>query len=293
MKLHRVRLAAAACGAAVLTAVGLTPTAAYAATVTVSGGPDVDFVGNSVSFTDTAAGQTLTCTTFDLSGGPITTGTITTPAIIGTAGTLTSSGCTNPIMGTETVTPIGTWSYQVDSATTGELTNVTAFIAMAGCSYTVGGTVTGTWNNNAHTFSPTSSTLTIIDTPSGFICPLLGWEQGDHITVSGSWTNTPPAGSSQLNIGTPPPPGSTVVSGGPTLDAVGSSVAFTDPAAGQTLTCTTFDLSGGPITTGPISTPAVIADMSSVTSSGCTNPIVGATTVDPTSTWHYRVDSPT
>jgi hypothetical protein len=193
----------AASAAAALTAVGFTATAAHAATVTVSGGPDVDFVGSSVSFTDTNAGQTLTCSTFDLrNSAPITTGSITTPAVIANLNDLNSSGCTNPIVGATTVTPTGNWNYQVDSATTGELTNVTAFISAAGCSFNVGpGSVPGVWNNANHTFTPNGpTTLTIADTPSGLLCPLLGVAQGDHITVSGLWTNTPPAGSTQVSI---------------------------------------------------------------------------------------------
>lgn len=191
----------AASAVAALTAVGFTATAAQAATVTVSGGPNINLVGNNVSFTDPNAGQTLTCTTFNLAGGPITTGSITTPAVIADMSSLTSSGCTNPTAGSTTVTPIGTWHYQVDSATTGELTNVNATVSAAGCTFNAGGgAVSGTWNNSTHTFTPTGSTLFITNTPTGFICPLLGVAQGDPITVAGSWTNVPPAGSTQISI---------------------------------------------------------------------------------------------
>jgi hypothetical protein len=45
--------------------------------------------------------------------------------------------------------------------------------------------------------------MVITSVPSGFICPLLGVTQGDQITVGGSWTNVPPAGSTPLTFTNP------------------------------------------------------------------------------------------
>lgn len=169
------------------------PAQAAAADYTPVGGPGVTFTGSDVSFTAVEADQTLTCEQFDL------TGTITNPGVsraFGTeAGSLTdlvSSGCTNPTAGDTTVDPTGTWGVTITGAESGsaspaKLTNVTAFVEAAGCSFNVAGEVTGTYNDSTGDFVPSGSTLIIADDPSGFLCPILGLAQGQDITVAGSW----------------------------------------------------------------------------------------------------------
>ncbi|WGL53037.1 hypothetical protein P5P86_04240 [Nocardioides sp. BP30] len=192
-----ISLKLAATAAAAVTAVGFSATAAHAATTYTPTGSSVNFVGSSVSFTDPTAGQTLTCSTFNLSGSITSSGTSRAyGAAAGSLGTLTSSGCTNPIVGSTTVTPVGTWTVAITGDATGtvwpaELDSVTANVVAAGCSFTAGGgAVKGTFDTSTQKFTPTSSTLTITNTPSGFLCPVVGVAKGHPITVGGSWTNS-------------------------------------------------------------------------------------------------------
>lgn len=74
---------------------------------------------------------------------------------------------------------------------------------------------------------------------------------------------------------------------------VGSDVSFTAVDAAQTLTCEQFDL------TGTITDPGVnrafgaeAGKLDQLTSSGCTNPTAGDTTVDPTGVWTVAITGP-
>jgi len=69
-----------------------------------------------------------------------------------------------------------------------------------------------------------------------------------------------------------------------------SGVSFTDIEAGQTLTCSTFTLAGSVVSSGVNRAyGANGGNLSTITSSGCTNPLAGATTVTPTGTWGVTV----
>jgi len=212
MKLFSKRSASGmiAAAAVVMTTLAMAGPANAATTYTPSGGPSANFVGNNVSFTATAAGQTLTCSTFNLAGSIVNPGTSRAiGANGGTLTTLTSSGCTNPIAGSTTVTPSGTWGVtitgdEVGTVSPARLTSVAATVSAAGCTFNVGGVVNGTFNDATQRFTPNSgaSGLTITSTPVGFICPILGVAPGQTIEVGGTWTNTPPAGSAGLAIAT-------------------------------------------------------------------------------------------
>ncbi|WP_017933021.1 hypothetical protein [Nocardioides sp. Iso805N] len=207
----------AATAAAAVVAVGVSATAATAATTyTPSGGPNVNFVGSSVSFTDTNAGAVLTCSTFNLSGSLISAGTSRAyGANAGSLGSLSSSGCTNSFFGSTTVTPVGTWTVSIDGDPTGTtypatLRNVQANVSAVGCSFTAGGgtassagTVSGTFNTSTGKFTPTSSTLKINTGSVSGTCFLIGVAAGDSVSVGGSWTNTPPSGSTAVSITNP------------------------------------------------------------------------------------------
>ncbi|MGH3349582.1 MAG: hypothetical protein ACRDPS_02870 [Nocardioides sp.] len=172
------------------------PAQAAADTYTPNGGPDVAFIGNSVSFTAVEAGQTLTCEQFDLHG------TVTNPGVSrafgaegGVLDELISSGCTNPTAGDTTVDPTGVWGVTVTGAEVGSvspatLTDVTAFVEAAGCSFNVAGEVSGDFDDAIGLFTPTGSTLIIADDPVGFLCSTLGVAQGQSITVDGTWSST-------------------------------------------------------------------------------------------------------
>lgn len=81
--------------------------------------------------------------------------------------------------------------------------------------------------------------------------------------------------------------------GGPAVSFTGNSVSFTAIEAGQTLTCEQFDLHGTITNAGQSRLfGAEGGVLNQLVSSGCTNPIAGATTVDPTGTWGVTVDGP-
>ena len=199
-----------AAAALVLTTLAMGSPAHAATTYTPSGGPNVNFVGSSVSFKAIQANQTLTCSTFNLAGSIVNPGVSRAlTANGGNLGSLTSSGCTNPIAGATTVTPTGTWGVritgdEVSSVSPAQLTSVSATVTAAGCTFPVAGTVAGSFNDATQKFTPASgaSGLKISGTPSGFLCPILGVANGQDIEVGGSWTNTPPAGSTNLLIAT-------------------------------------------------------------------------------------------
>ncbi|WP_406034770.1 hypothetical protein OG801_07075 [Nocardioides sp. NBC_00163] len=72
---------------------------------------------------------------------------------------------------------------------------------------------------------------------------------------------------------------------------VGNNVSFTAVEADQTLTCEQFDLTGNIIDPGQTREFGEAAGtLPNLASGGCTNPIAGDTTVDPTGTWGVRVD---
>lgn len=215
-------VATAAAGAAVIS---MTTTAAQAATTyTPSGGPSANFVGTGVTFTAQPSGQTLTCSTFNLSGSITSPGTSRAySAQAGSLGTLTSSGCTNPIAGATTVTPVGTWKVAItgDQTSAGvwpaKLYDVKAYVSAANCNFYAGGAndttgtgtgtgvVTGSFNTTTQRFtpSPTSTGLVISTPPVGSICPILDIYEDDQVQVGGYWTNTPPSGSTALAIANP------------------------------------------------------------------------------------------
>ncbi|MBU2694660.1 hypothetical protein [Pimelobacter sp. 30-1] len=179
-------------------------------TPTASGGA-VTFTGSSVSFTDIEAGQTLTCSTFNLSGTVTNNGVARTfGSEGGQLGSLTSSGCTNPIAGATTVTPSGTWKVKVtgpevvvsspaSQKSPATLYDINADITAAGCTFDVGGSVAGSFNETDQKFTPNSgaSGLTITTTPmggpgytipNGGTCATLDVQLGDTISVGGYWT---------------------------------------------------------------------------------------------------------
>jgi hypothetical protein len=201
MRIHRLTAAAATTLAALT--IGLTATAADAATTyTPSGGPNVGFAGSNVTFTDPNAGLTFGCQIFDLNGS------ISGPGVSRAYGAaavdfdnLSASNCTF-----STLSPTGTWTFAITADASGTAWPADLAIGFAvtvnGCSFDVDdGVVSGTYD--AQTFTPTASSLTITDVPSGVLCPILGVAQGDAILVSGSWTSTPPPGGAALTITNP------------------------------------------------------------------------------------------
>jgi hypothetical protein len=214
---HRLaaRLVAVSSAAAAVVCIAATGASAVIPSYTptrTGGAGNVTFTGTAVSFKDIPANQTLTCTVFNLTGPIINNGVSRAPgANAGSLTTLTSSGCTNPIAGATTVTPIGTWGVAIDDQGTAanlwkaRLTNVTVNVVAAGCQFQASGTAKGIFNDNttgtgAQVFDPDAgpSGLKISTTPVGAICPLIGVELGDDIEVNGTWKASP-----NLDIATP------------------------------------------------------------------------------------------
>lgn len=202
-KLATGLVATSAVGAAVLAMSGPAHALATNYTPTSSNsGAAVTFTGTNVSFTDIPASQTLTCTTFNL------TGTVTNNGVsrlmgaeAGSLGSLTSSGCTNPIAGATTVTPTGTWKVkitgdEVSGVSPATLYDVNADVTAAGCTFDVAGSVDGTFNETNQRFTPTAYAtdpnieLEISSTPVGSTCLLLDVQLGDPIDVGGYWTTS-------------------------------------------------------------------------------------------------------
>lgn len=190
-----------ATGAASAALLAITATGAQAATTYTPTGSSANFVGSSVSFKDIEANQTLTCSTFNLSGSVSSSGTSRLyGADAGSLGTLTSSGCTNPIAGATTVTPVGTWTVAITGDKTGtvwpaRLKNVTANVSAVNCNFTTSGVVNGSFDTATQKFTPNAgaSGLTInggAGAPTGSMCVTLDLQPGDTVAVGGSWTNT-------------------------------------------------------------------------------------------------------
>ncbi len=213
MKTLAKRLASSmiAFAATLALAVAMSSPASAATTYTPGGGPNVNFVGSNLSFKVIQANQTITCRQFNIAGSVVNPGlTRRVGANAANLGSVTQSGCTNPIMGSMAITPTGTWGLTVVGDPSGttwpvRMTSVAATVVMAGCTFPVAGTVSGSFNDSTQKFTPVTgaSGLKISGTPSGFLCPILGWANGQDIQVGGTWTNTPPAGSGPLTIAVP------------------------------------------------------------------------------------------
>ncbi|GAA1743418.1 hypothetical protein [Aeromicrobium alkaliterrae] len=213
MKMLSKRLASGliSLSAALVTILAMSSPASALTTYTPGGGPGINFVSSNASFKVIQANQSISCSQFDLAGNLVNSGTSrAVGANAANIGSLTSSGCTNPIMGLMTITPSGTWGLTVTgdpAATTWpvRMTNVSWTVVMVGCTFQASGVVNGNLNVATQTFSPTAgaSGLKISSTPAGFLCPILGWANGQDIAVSGTWTNTPPAGSGPLTLVAP------------------------------------------------------------------------------------------
>ncbi|KAB2807172.1 hypothetical protein F9L07_27145 [Pimelobacter simplex] len=238
-KTNRLAAGLMATAAASVTVLSMTATGAQAATTfTPSGGPGANFVGSynnptdspdlgivsGIRFTDIPADQSLDCSAFSVGGSIVSPGTSRAyGANAGNLGSLTASGCTNPLAGATSVTPIGTWGVTVTGdAVSGQwparLTNVKAKLSAANCDFYVEGVVNGKFNTSTQVFTPvgnpvaanatsyTPTGLVIASTPApptGSMCTTLDLQVGDDIGITGTFKNTPPSGSTALAITNP------------------------------------------------------------------------------------------
>ncbi|XBB67504.1 hypothetical protein ABFU82_25905 [Nocardioides sp. WV_118_6] len=238
---NRLAAGLVATAAASVTVLSMTAAGASAGppwtTFTPGGGPDANFVGSyddprtpstaivpGIRFTDIDAGQSLDCSAFSVGGSLVSPGTSRAyGANAGNLGSLSATGCTNPLAGATTVDPIGTWGVTITGdATAGEfpakLTSVKAKLTAANCVFYVEGVVNGKFNPSNQVFTPagnpvaanaTSTTpvgLKVASTPApptGPMCTTLDILAGDDISITGKFTNVPPTGSTAITITNP------------------------------------------------------------------------------------------
>lgn len=204
--MHLIDVALTGIVAAAALVTGPTQTAA---SFTPNGGPEVNFVGSDVSFRNVQAQQTLTCEQVDFAGAVLDPGTGRPYGDnAGLLDDLTADGCTNPLGGPTSVTLTGTPTVSITGDPTGtkwpaQLADVSASISVAGCSFTVKGTVDGVFDTATQVVTPTSNTLTIVEEPIGYLCPIPGLAKDQTFEVEGYWTNVPPPGSGPLTIAYP------------------------------------------------------------------------------------------
>lgn len=230
---YAVLIATAMAGLLLLT---VATTGAYAATTyTSAGGPGLGLAaaydkpgvpvemvpGLKLTLIETA--QTITCTGFSMTGSVVSPG-VSRPygAAAATLGTLSAPGCTNPIMGPTTFASLATSALTVTGDATGgqwpaRVTNVKWKVTWVNCSFYVAGVIEGSLDVVTQVFSPvgnpstpggspTPTGLTISAVPApptGSMCVNLDLQAGDSIGITGTFENTPPAGSTALAVTNP------------------------------------------------------------------------------------------
>ncbi|MFJ9313613.1 hypothetical protein ACIRN4_05415 [Pimelobacter simplex] len=188
---------------------------AHAATTYTPGPGSVRLIGAGITFTNIPMDQKISCTQFDLAGPVIAPGSSRGyGADLASLTTLTSSGCSNPLLGVVTATPLGPWGLAISGDPVAgtwpaKFTHVTIAMTWGGCAFRVEGAVSGRFSTVTQRFTPDAgaSGLSISSTwpgaPTGALCVSLDILPGDEFAVGGYWTNVPPAGSGPLTISNP------------------------------------------------------------------------------------------
>lgn len=226
MKLMNKKMAGgiAAAAAGVATVLAMSGAAQATDPITITGGPDANFVGTNVEFTAFPSGQVLDCHSqpgaqFDLAGHVVNPGVPRAhSSVAGELDSLTATNCYNTTAGPTAVTPNGSWDIYITgdpasgtSVWPAELRGVSADVVAAGCAFVAEGpnntpgVVAGTFDTGSQVFTPTSSNLTVNDPtpdPSGGtgMCAILDIWDGDPVAIDGYWTNIPPSGSTAIGI---------------------------------------------------------------------------------------------
>lgn len=278
-----------------ITAAVLMATPASASTTfTPDGGPEVNFVGTDITFTNIQADQELNCEQVDFAGTVVDPGeTRVFGENAGALSSLTASGCTNDIGGLTDVDLVGSPTVSITAAPNGtawpaQLNDVSAIISAPGCNFTVDGSVDGVFDTATQVVTPTANTLTITEI-TGYLCQMLGLAKDQTFTVDGSWTNVTPAGSSPLFLTTGTSDTFTPY-GGSATDFIGADVDFTVIQADQSVTCAKFDLAGdlfNPGTSRPFGDS--MGELGDLTAHGCTNPIAGSVLIQQNGPWELTV----
>lgn len=187
--------------AAALTVV-LTATSAMAATLTVKVTNGGTYSASSSKTVLTNRGVSVTCTGSKASGSiPTKTyNNATTPVKVGTASSLSFSGCTGPLGAVKVAVHNLPYSVRVDSRTNstgktdGMITGVNTRVTMTGCAFTVTGSTPGYYNNGDHTLhlvktsslplTPLNSARLTISSVSGCAGLVVN---GDHPTYTSTY----------------------------------------------------------------------------------------------------------
>jgi hypothetical protein len=199
----RIRKRAGSAGfvvAASALAVVLGASTALAATLTVKVTNGGSYTASSSSTVLTDNGVSVTCTSSKASGSiPTKTYTnATTPVTVGTAKTLSFSGCTGPLGAVTVKVNKLPYKVQVDSKTDskgqtdGMVSGVNTTVSMTGCSFTVTGSAPGYYTNSSHTLTMTPTlptkalnkaqlTISNVSGCSGLV------NNGDHPTYKGTY----------------------------------------------------------------------------------------------------------
>jgi len=220
----------------VLSLLAAAPPARAATTYTPSGGPGLALAGSyddprtpettlgpGLQLTLIEPDQSISCSGFSYGGSVIGSGT--SRAYGASAASLSSfsaSGCTNPFFGATTLTSLTTPNVvitgdPVAGAWPARITNVKWKVHWANCDLYVEGVVNGRFDPATQTFTPAGNpgtgTSSYVPTglvvaatpapPTGSFCATFDFQVGDNLGIRGTFTNTPPPGSSGLAITNP------------------------------------------------------------------------------------------
>lgn len=220
--------------AAALLLASVTTEAVAATTYTPTGGPAVSFVA-SVKRSSTqppSAGayleliesaQWIDCKGFSLGGS------VASPGIsraygsnAASLGALTTTGCTNGIMGPTTFTALTTPGFAITGDRTAggqwpaRINNVRWAVHWANCDFYISGFINGKLDPVTGVFTPLGNPrppgegvavgLMISDTPApptGSMCVTVDVQAGDTVGLTGTFANVPPSPSTGLTIANP------------------------------------------------------------------------------------------
>lgn len=180
-------------------------------------------IGPGIGLTLIEPSQGISCSGFSFGGAVTNPGvprSFSAPAA--SLDTFSAPGCTNPIMGTTTFTPLSTPGFAItDQPAAGlwpaRITKVKWKVQWANCTFYVEGGINGRFDPATQVFTPVGnpgpgswssvpSGLVIAATPApptGAMCVTVDLRAGDQVGIRGTFANTPPAGSTGLALAAP------------------------------------------------------------------------------------------
>ncbi|GEB11882.1 hypothetical protein GUY44_20700 [Pimelobacter simplex] len=167
--------------------------------------------------------QGISCSGFSFSGSVSSPGVARTYGVgAASLGTSSAPGCTNPLFGTVTFASLTSPRFDVTGDPVGgqwpsRIANLKWKVSWANCVFYVEGVINGKFDPATQVFAPAGNPgsgwwsdvptgLVVAATPApptGSMCLTVDLRAGDTIGIRGTFTNTPPAGSSGLAITNP------------------------------------------------------------------------------------------